>query len=101
MKIQKFLNKKELGIRFLKKYESEENILVSCETSFPFFYDFRILHTVSITMKELSKSLIYKSNLKFMKNCGFVPLPPPNFFNLHLLSDLMKFIMQLFYFIIS
>ena len=36
-----------------------EPILVSCETSIPFFNDFQILHAGSNTTKELSNFLMF------------------------------------------
>ena len=85
MKNQKFFVKRSFSSRILGKNTSLKRInFGSCKTRFPFFNDFQILHVGSNTIKELSKSLIFKNNLKFLKKLEFYA---PSLQNLHLLSN--------------
>ena len=81
MKIQKFWRKSCFKSRILGKTPVQsEQILASCDKRFPFFNYFQISHASSNSMKELSKSLIFKNNLIFLKKCGFRAVQPPHFF---------------------
>ena len=81
-KFRNFEQKWVLGLGFYKKTPVwSKPVLMSCLTRFLFFNDFQILHAGSSTIKELWKTLIFESNLNFLRNMGFLS-SSPNFFKI-------------------
>ena len=65
MKIRKIWAKRSFRSRILEKKTSKANkFCASCETRFPFFNNFQIVHAGSNTIKQLSTFFIFKNNLK-------------------------------------
>ena len=91
----KILRKKEvLDLRFSGKYQSE-----SAQTKiFTFFNDFQLLRPGFNTIKKLSKPLILKNNLNFLKKKWRLVLPSLwiNFSSLYIIQFWSHFVWNIF-----
>ena len=94
--IHKFWVKKIFTSWILEKTPVwSEQILASCETSFPFLNIFQILQACSNSIKEHGNSLIFKNNFNFLKKC-FCDTPPSQIISKS--SFIKKFRMKNIYF---